>query len=595
MGLKFRSIRSKINQVAWQWRGVIMVTPLTVAIILGLRALGWMQLLELATYDQLLRLRSLEPQDQRVVIVGINETDIQKLGKYPVSDRVLAELINKIKQQKPRAIGLDVVRDLPVEPGHPELTKIFKTTSNLYGVRTINSGLAAIAPPPELEKLGQVSAAELIVDNDGTIRRAFLGTNLSDRKSIYGLGFTTALEYLNTEPNIPYIEAIKSPKFFKSNDGGYVKADDLGDQILLNYRRSELGMRTVSLHDVLENRVPKDLFRDRLVLIGITAVSVKDFFSTPLDRNLSQNFTQTAGVEIHGQIASQILAIAIDGRTEISTWDDPWEYLWIGVWTVSAGILVWNWRNFKTASQFWIFTITGMLGMGIAIALITYGAFVWGWWIPLIPTLLGIVGTTLTMTGFIYVDRLKASEHSYRVIADELRIAEANYRSIFENAVGGIFQMTPKGQFLSVNAAFAQMFGYDSPQDLISDLDETGESLYVSPNGLMELNLHFAQSDQVSGFEYQAYRSDRSVIWVRESVRIVRDGQDNILYYEGMSEDFTKAKLEEASLRQQLQELKVEIDEAKRQKQVAQITESDFFRDLQSEIASFDYDDEDLD
>jgi len=436
-----------------------------------------------------------------------------------------------------------------------------------------------------------VSAAELIVDGDGTIRRAFLGATLADGKSIYGLGFTTALEYLNSEKNIPYLEAIKSPKFFKGNDGGYVGAEDAGEQILLNYRLAPI--ETVSLEQVIANQLPAQFFRDRVVLIGVTAVSVKDFFSTPLDRSFSSTFTQTAGVTIHAQIASQMLAIALDGRREISTWDDLWEYLWIGAWTVGAGILVWQWRNFKTAQQFWLFTLSGMVAISMAIALIAYGAFIWGWWIPLMPPLLGIFSTTLAMTGFIYVDRLKASEQNYRIIADELRIAEANYRSIFENAVEGIFQMTPQGKFLSVNPAFAHMFGYDSPADLIGDLDASGQNLYVSPNGLLELNLHFSQGDEVSGFEYQAYRSDRSVIWVRESVRIVRDAQNQILYYECMSEDYTKAKLEEASLRQQLQELKVEIDEAKRQKQVTQITESDFFRDLQAEIASFDYDDDD--
>jgi PAS domain S-box-containing protein len=204
------------------------------------------------------------------------------------------------------------------------------------------------------------------------------------------------------------------------------------------------------------------------------------------------------------------------------------------------------------------------------------------------------------MTAFIFVDRLKESEKSYRQIADELRIAEANYRSIFENAVEGIFQMLPNGKFLSVNPAFAQMFGYSSSQDFIEHLEQTGESLYVSPNCLTELNLLFSEtkSDEVSGFEYQAYRSSgdrrRSRFWIRESVRIVRDADSNILYYEGIAEDYTKAKLAEASLKQQLEELKVEIDEVKRQKQVAEITGSDFFRDLQAEIATFD-DEDDLD
>ncbi|AFY74531.1 PAS domain S-box [Synechococcus sp. PCC 7502] len=590
-------MRAKIRNQIWAWRGVLVVTPITVLLVIALRALGFLQLSELFAYDQLLQLRPSEPQDQRVIIVGIDEIDLQTLEKYPISDRILAELITKIRQQKPRAIGLDIVRDLPVEPGHDELVKVFKTTPNLVGVRTIKSGTGAIAPPPTLQDQGQVSAAELIIDNDGVVRRGFWGAELEKGQSILGLGLYTALEFLNAEPNVRYPQAVQSPHYFKSNDGGYVGAEDLGDQVLLNYRRSEPRFRTVSLRDVLQNKIPQDLFSDRLVLIGVTAVSLKDFFSTPLDRNFGTSFSQTAGVEIHAQVASQVLAAAIDGREGITTWEKPWEYLWIIVWTVGIGIFTWQLRNFRTAQQFWLANLSGVILTVGAIALSDYGAFiVLSWWIPLIPPIIGVVSTGLGMTAFIYVDRLKASEQRYRLIADELRIAEANYRSIFENAVEGIFQMTPKGKFLSVNPSFAEMFGYESPQDLITHLEQTGESLYVSPNCLTELNLLFSEtnSDEVSGFEYQAYRRDRSIIWIRESVRIVRDADQNILYYEGIADDYTKAKLAETSLKQQLEDLKIEIDEVKRQKQVSQITESDFFRDIQAELATFSDDDDDF-
>ncbi len=585
-------MRSKIKKQVWIWRGFLLVTPIAIALVLSLRALGFLQLSELFVYDQLLQLRPSEPTDQRIVIVGVDEIDIQKLGKYPISDRVLADLINKIRQQKPRAIGLDIVRDLPVEPGYSELAEVFKTTPNLVGVRTIKSGAGAIAPPPILQAQGQVSAAELIIDNDGVIRRGFLGADLGQNQPILGLGLYTALEFLNAEPNVPYPEAVQSPNYFKSNDGGYIGAEDLGDQVLLNYRRSKF--RTVSLREVLNNQIPQDLFSDRLVLIGVTAVSLKDFFSTPLDRNFGTGFTQTAGVEIHAQIASQILASALDGRRAIATWSEPWEYLWITTWAVGIGIFTWKLRNFRTAKQFWLANLTiTTLSLG-AIALSGYVAFTLSLWIPIIPPMLGAIGTVLSMTAFIYVDRLKASEQGYRRIADELRIAEANYRSIFENAVEGIFQMATNGKFLSVNPAFAQIFGYASPQDLINHIDQTTASLYVSPNCLTELNLQFSQtqSDEISGFEYQAYRSDRTIIWIRESVRIVRDADAQILYYEGIANDYTKAKLAEASLKRELEELKIEIDEVKRQKQVAQITDSDFFKDIQAELATFTDDDD---
>ena len=77
--------------------------------------------------------------------------------QWPIPDTILAQLLEKIKSQHPRAIGLDLYRDLPVEPGHQALVKVFKTTPNLIGIeKVVGSGnSAAIAPPPELSRLGQ--------------------------------------------------------------------------------------------------------------------------------------------------------------------------------------------------------------------------------------------------------------------------------------------------------------------------------------------------------------------------------------------------------------------------------------------------------
>lgn len=587
-------ISPKLSKLAWQWRGVLVVTPVILTFVLALRSFGLLQPTELFVYDLLLQLRPAELPDQRIVIVGIDEQDLQTVKSYPLSDRLLAQVLTKIRNQKPRSIGLDIVRDLPVEPGHVELVEVFKTTPNLVGVQTIKAGSGAIAPPPTLQASGQVSAAELIIDNDGIVRRGFWGAELAPNQPILGLGLYTALEYLSGEANVPYGNAIQNPVFFQRHDGGYVNAEDLGDQVLLNYRRAKF--QTVSLRDILANKVAPDVFSDRLVLIGVTAISLKDYFSTPFDRNFGTSFSQTAGVEIHAQVASQVLATALDGRGAIAVWSKPGEYIWISAWLLGISILIWQLRNFRRTKEFWLGTFTVLILTTAAIALSGYLSFVQNLWIPTVPPLLGIITTTAAMTAFIYVDRLKASEQNYRLIADELRIAEANYRSIFENAVEGIFQMTRDGQFLSVNPAFAEIFGYCSPAELIDHLQTSKTSLYVSPNCLAELNLRFSEtkSDEVSGFEYQAYRQGATkptIIWIRASVRIVRDGSGNILYYEGIANDYTKAKQAESALKQELAELKIEIDEVKRQQQVSQITQSDFFKDIQAELASFGDDD----
>ncbi len=130
--------------------GSIGVLPGIVALglVILLRLSGSLQLLEWLTFDSFLHLRPLEPIDQRVVIVGIDEKDIQKLRNYPLSDREIANLLKTLQKYQPRVIGLDIVRDIPVAPGHAELVAALKENKNLIAVEKVLP--VAIKPPPLL-------------------------------------------------------------------------------------------------------------------------------------------------------------------------------------------------------------------------------------------------------------------------------------------------------------------------------------------------------------------------------------------------------------------------------------------------------------
>lgn len=127
--------------------------------------------------------------------------------------------------------------------------------------------------------------------------------------------------------------------------------------------------------------------------------------------------------------------------------------------------------------------------------------------------------------------------------------AEEKYRSIFENTVEGIFQTSREGKYLSANPALARIYGYNSPAELIDNLTNISRDLYVEPGRRTEFIALMEQHDIVSGFESQIYRRDRSVIWISENVRAVRDREGNILYYEGTVEDITDRRHNEENLR----------------------------------------------
>ncbi len=133
---------------------------------------------------------------------------------------------------------------------------------------------------------------------------------------------------------------------------------------------------------------------------------------------------------------------------------------------------------------------------------------------------------------------------------EERRRAEEKYRGIFENAVEGIFQTTVEGRFVTANPAMARMFGYDSPEDLLENVSDVAEQLYVEPERRDEFNRLMQRDGFVSGFEIQMYRKNGSVMWASASARAVRDAAGALAGYEGTVEDITERKQAEQALRE---------------------------------------------
>lgn len=133
-----------------------------------------------------------------------------------------------------------------------------------------------------------------------------------------------------------------------------------------------------------------------------------------------------------------------------------------------------------------------------------------------------------------------------------LRQAEEKYRSIFENAAEGIFQTTPSGQYISVNPALVEMYGYSSAQDLIDHVNSV-DHLYVDANRRSEFVAEVETSNTIANFEARVRRKDGDIIWTAENARAVRDANNNIRYYEGTVQNITVRKLAEMALLEEQQ------------------------------------------
>jgi len=176
-----------------------------------------------------------------------------------------------------------------------------------------------------------------------------------------------------------------------------------------------------------------------------------------------------------------------------------------------------------------------------------------GWSIVLLtPTdririykLIGIVATIsvcfliVVFSGVIYItDRSK----------EAIRKSEEKYRSIFETTLEGIYQTTPQGRYLTVNAAFAHMLGYTSPEDLIESITDIWQQLYVDPSRRTEIRRLLSEHGVVENFEAPLYRKDGTIMWGLINAITVRNEDGEALYYQGGMMDITKRKHMEETL-----------------------------------------------
>ena len=474
-----------LKRELWQWRAVSIAAPVVAIGAIAAGSAGLFQNLEWTILDRFFSLRPKQPPDPRIVIVTIDEPDITYVGQWPMPDRVLAELIEKIKQQEPRAIGLDLYRDLPVEPGHDRLVETFDTTENLIGVEKIIGD--TVAPPPTLQKQGRASMADLVLDGDGKVRRALMSHKNKKDETRLSLGAVLSLMYLEKEGiGLEMIDAQQMYlglgkavfKPFRKNDGGYVRANAGGYQTLINYRGGKESFRLVSVTAVLAGQIPPDVMRDRIVLIGAIAPSLKDLFFTPYSSGLFGTPKRTPGVVIHANLISQILSASLDGRPLIQVWSEPLEWLWVFAWSWVGAAVAWTLRTRSVSHKKALpgRAVAGVLLAGGTLVGSSYLAFLASWWIPAISPLVALSVSALAVTAYQSRNLQRENERRLAQFLDAMPV--------------GIGVLDAKGKPYFVNQKAKEILGKgvapDATPDQIAEVYQNyiagTDSLYPSEN-----------------------------------------------------------------------------------------------------------------
>ncbi len=410
-------IWSRISKEFELWLRAAPPGMMVLVVVMLIRITGGLQPLEWMLLDTMLRSRPIEKVDERVVIVGIDEKDIESVKQYPVPDRKIAELLNKLETYKPRAIGLDLFKNVPVEPGSKQLAQLFEDNNNIIGIEKILP--PGEIPPHKSLPPEQVGFADLRIDGDSKNRRYLLYTpspkNIDEDK--YSLGLQLVTQYFSKEgidlengiknPNALMIRSKELPRITK-NFGGYIDINDGGLSILINFRNSYKPFHVVSLRDVLNNKVDAELLRDRIILIGNRNMSAGDIFYTSAlpPSGLSG---QIYGVDYHAHAVSEILSYVIDSRPMLSSLGDVSEYIWIVLWGFVPIILG------RLTQSVW----TNLLSVAVVgISLLSFGyvmLWLWGIWIPIAPNLLILNGVSLSAFAFYQHDKFLRSQINERL------------------------------------------------------------------------------------------------------------------------------------------------------------------------------------
>ena len=342
------------------WSGV------ATGILIGMRLLGSLQAMELKAFDQMMQWRPLEKADDRLVLIEVTPEDINGLGnKLLKRDQTILQLLQKLDEHQPKAIGLDLYQEVAGEERQPALIQYLQQSQHIIPICAHpddSQDTSGGAPLPNISK-NQLGFVDIVLDPDNIVRRHLLGVKPEDDSpcpASYALSTQLALLYLEAQGytlTFPTTETWQLNKrgtkpihfhVLQRYRGFYPQFEMFpGHQILLNYRRLKLldgivpeGNR-FSVTDILNDQLSPDRIKDKIVFIG-TDPTINDNFNTPYkDMNIR-------GVTLHTTMVSQLISAVEGGRPLLHFWPLWADILWILSWSGVGVILPWRIQTDKS-------------------------------------------------------------------------------------------------------------------------------------------------------------------------------------------------------------------------------------------------------
>jgi len=408
-----RNLKQKSRSQAWcwpcwrQWGAIVAISFAATLGIIGMRHFGLMQAWELTVYDQMLRLRPPEPIDPRIVLITLDAEDVALQQGNPgesLSDQSLAQILQVLAAAKPKVIGLDLYRPRAFDPQLETLNRQVQQTNNLIVIcKGYDASASSNAVPPPLGiPLSRQGFSDFIKDQDGILRRQILFMDLDQGECRPPFSFSAAiaLTYLDSQGIKPQYtdEAhlqLHTLEFrnIDAHSGGYQGIKDAaGSQILVNYRSGPQPFRQISLRQILQGKFDISIFTDKIVLIGTIDPNFKDTWRTPYSYSAIH---EMPGVVVQAHMTSQILEAVLADRPLIRPLL-PWQdLLWIGAWGLLGGTI-----GAVVVSRPWRWAI--LTGTLVLLGLVCQIALMNGFWLPIVPASLTILGVASLITVYTF-------------------------------------------------------------------------------------------------------------------------------------------------------------------------------------------------
>ncbi len=451
----------KATVLLWRWALPGMVV---IGLVMAARLTGSLQSLELLTLDAFLRYRPAETEDDRIVLVGINKADMQKVG-YPIPKQDLIDLLNTLQTYKPAVVGLHILQNQIAKSNGSTLLATLQQRQNLIVAEKVLPAADQVAPLFGFPA-NQVGLIDLIPDGDNHVRRTILGTFDPLNVKSYKLSLTIQLveTYLSAQDkNLTLKNGVNDPEAMRFGStelprlrpsGAYAGADTGNPQILLNFRQHHQPFRVLSANEVRAGKVDPNWLRDRIVIVGITDPKIRPIIPTAA-------IAPTNSLDIQAHTVSQIISAVLDQRALLHTWTDGWEYLWILGWGLTATI--WGRRNLLPKNK--------LLGIGIAQGCLvgsSYLLLIGGWWVPVLPASLVLLLNGIGFTAFYKYDWVLRSR-----LKENQRVIEERQRMIEQT-----FDVIHNGPLQTLASLLRQIRdGKRSPEQLLSALENLNREI----------------------------------------------------------------------------------------------------------------------